>query len=357
MNQSFHSNNLTLATLFLSLALSTISAAEAQEADQKKIYDTLTIYWENDAFAGTDRDYTNGSKITWSTPFLIDKTESHLPEWSYYFINKVPFVNDPESSRAVSVSIGQNIYTPEDVWQTSLVVDDRPYAGYLYSATGFHSRTSNRKNSWEFQLGIVGPLSFAEETQTWSHDLLGSKRTEGWDNQLSNEISLEAIYESQWMLLNSDHSRGYSYDLIPHMGFRMGNVATYLNAGAEVRFGLNLPGNFGSCPIRAGCATNSAFNSTFNDAPLSNRDTWFTGWYLFFAVDGRAVLHDIFLDGNTFKDSHSVKREVWVADLMTGIAFDFGNVRTTYSYIFRTKQFKEDDNNQIFGSLNISLAY
>lgn len=253
----------------------------------------------------------------------------------------------------MSLSIGQHIFTPEDVWQETLVVDDRPYAGYLYSSTGFHSKTSNRKNTWEFQLGIVGPLSFAEETQTWSHDLLGAKRAKGWDNQLSNEITLEAICESQWLLLNSDHSRGSRYDLIPHMGFRIGNVTTYLNAGAEVRFGFNLPGNFGSCPIRAGCATNSAFNGMSR----SDRGTWYKGWHLFFAVDGRAVLHDIFLDGNTFKDSHSVKREVWVADLMTGISFDFGNVSTTYSYVFRTKQFESDEHNQIFGSLTISWIY
>jgi hypothetical protein len=354
MNQSIHSNNSTLATLFFFLILSTITTAEAQETDEKKIYDTLTIYWENDTFAaGTDRDYTNGFKITWSTPFSIDKTESYLPDWGYYFINKLPFVNDLETSRAVSVSIGQNIYTPEDRSQAALIEEDRPYAGYLYYATGFHSRTNNRKNSWEFQLGIVGPLSFAEKTQIWTHDLLGSRRSEGWGNQLNNEIALEAIYESQWLFFNSGKSRGYDYDLIPHMGFRMGNVTTYINAGAELRFGLNLPGNFGSCPIRAGCATNSSFSGT----PHSNRGTGFTGWHLFFAVDGRAVLHDIFLDGNTFEDSHSVKREVWVADLMTGIAFDFGNVRTTYSYVFRTKQFEAGEDKQIFGSLNLSWTY
>ena len=347
------SNNFILATLFLSLFLSTSAPAEAQETAKKKTYDTLSIYWENDAFAGTDRDYSNGFKIIWSTPYATDKTESHLPDWSYYFINKLPFVNDPETNRAVSKSIGQNVYTPEDVLQTTLIVDDRPYAGYLYYSTAFHSRTSTRKDSWEFQLGVVGPLSFAEETQNFIHDLIGSKRSEGWDNQLSNEIALEAICESQWLFFNSGKSRGYDYDLIPHMGFRLGNVTTYINAGAEVRFGLNLPGNFGSCPIRAGCAT----NSSFNDAPRSNSNTGLTGWHLFFAVDGRAVFHDIFLDGNTFKDSHSVKREVWVADLMTGIAFDFGNVRTTYSYVLRTKQFETDENKHVFGSLSLSWTY
>jgi len=37
--------------------------------------------------------------------------------------------------------------------------------------------------------------------------------------------------------------------------------------------------------------------------------------YLFAFVDGRAVGRDIFLDGNTFTDSHSVTRKTFVGDL------------------------------------------
>jgi hypothetical protein len=45
------------------------------------------------------------------------------------------------------------------------------------------------------------------------------------------------------------------------------------------------------------------------------------GLYIIGAVDNRIVLRDIFLDGNTFADSHSVKKELHVADLTAGIAF------------------------------------
>ncbi len=324
-----------------------------ETANEAKIFDTFTFYWENDAFAQTDRDYSNGLKFTWSTPYDIDQDKGHLPDWSYPLINRLPFVNDLSNHRAVSFSIGQMIFTPEDTSLTTLVIDDRPYAGYLYLASGFHNRTANQKNSWELQFGIVGPLAFGEETQNFTHDLIGSKKAEGWDHQLGNEIAIEIICESQWRLLSPATRGGFNYDLIPHMGFRIGNIQIYANAGAEIRYGWNLPRDFGSCPIRAGCATNSAFTTT----PPANFSSGLNGWHIFAAVDGRAIAHDIFLDGNSFRDSHSVDREVFVADLMTGLVVDFGNLRTTYSYVLRTKQFATDRHDHLFGSLTFSWTY
>lgn len=339
--------------IFISPLESSASHELTADDNSEKIFDTFTIYWENDAFAGTDRKYSNGFKLTWSTPYDINNGDTHLPGWSYRLINSLPFVNDPGTHRAVSLSLGQMIFTPEDTSSNNLIVDDRPYAGYLYLASGYHNRTSIRKNSWEFQFGIVGPLAFGEETQNFTHDLLSGSRAEGWDNQLGNEIALEIICESQWRLSPFEPLGIFSYDLIPHMGFRVGNIQIYANAGAEIRYGWNLPPNFGSCPIRAGCATNSAFIET-----SKNASGWsISGWHLFAAVDGRVVAHDIFLDGNTFRDSHKVDRKIFVGDLMAGLAMDFGKVRTTYSYVLRTKQFSAEENNHLFGSLNLSWNF
>ncbi len=325
---------------------------EAKEEDTT--FDTFTLYWENDSFAGTDRDYSNGIKLTWSTPYdITDTGKDHLPDWSHPLINNLPFVNDPSSHRAVSISVGQMLFTPADTDQTDLVIDDRPYAGFLYLASGFHNQIGNRKNSWELQLGLVGPLALGEETQDVVHGLLGANKAAGWDHQLKNEIGLEIIGESKWRLSPSGNRRGLNYDLIPHMGFRVGNIQANINAGAEIRYGWKLPRDFGSCPIRAGCSSNSAFN----DTPAVIPGRVLTGWHIFAAVDGRAVAHDIFLDGNTFRDSHSVDREVLVGDLMVGLAMNFGSIRTTYSYVIRSKQFETEDKNHIFGSLTVSWAY
>ena len=42
------------------------------------------------------------------------------------------------------------------------------------------------------------------------------------------------------------------------------------------------------------------------------------GWYLFGGVEGRAVAHNLFLDGNTFAKSLSVQKKTFVADFQGG---------------------------------------
>lgn len=342
---------LSMMTLPL-LASASPLLAPAAEQDDAKIYDTFTIYWENDAFAGTDRDYTNGLRFTWSTPYHLDPDGSRLPDWSRPWFKKLPGGN-PGEGRSVSLSFGHSIYTPLNTKNSELDVNDRPYGGYSYLAASFHSRSPEVKTSWEFQVGIVGPLSFAEEVQNWSHDLLGASRSEGWDHQLKNEPALEVICERHWLLAHADDELGLSFDAIPHLGGRLGNVSTYINLGGELRWGWQLPHNFGTCPIRAGCESNSVFS---DDSPRPPRPG-LTSWHIFAAVDGRAVFHDIFLDGNTFADSHSVKREFLVADFMTGVALQYGITRMTYSYVFRTKEFEAQKARQLFGALSFSWTY
>ncbi len=317
-------------------------------------FDTYTIYIENDSFAQTDRDYTNGVKLTWSTPFQFDTKKLNLPDWSYPIINRLPFVNDSAKYRAVSFSLGQNIYTPNDLERQDLIEEDRPYAGILYVAVGFHSRQGRRKDSWEFSVGIVGPHSYAEQAQNTVHRWIGSTPVKGWDNQLKDELALEVVCESQWRLIESNSSRKFGYDLIPHLGVRLGNVQIYTNGGAEFRVGWNLANDFGTCPIRAGCEINSACRFDADNPSLGWRKK---GIHLFFAVDSRLMLRDIFLDGNTFKDSHSVDKENFVADLMAGIGFIFGRFKASYAYVYRTKQFKQQEKEQVFGTLTLSYSY
>jgi len=323
------------------------------EEKKNKTFDTFTLYWENDLFADTDRDYTNGFKLTWSTPFLTNREESRLPGWSYPILNRLPFVNDPTSSRAISISLGQNIFTAENTDTKELLVSQRPYAGYLYLAFGFHSQKGKRKDTWEIALGVVGPNSLAEKTQNEVHDITGSDRVEGWDNQLENEPTLEVICESKWRLFDAELGRGFRYDVIPHLGGGVGNVAIYANAGAEFRFGWNLPENFGSCPIRPGCETRAAHGMPTD----SNYNPSRIGAHLFTAVNGMGVLHNIFLDGNTFRDSHDVDKKNFVGDLMAGFVISYHRYKFSYSYVYRTKEFKTQDDPQIFGSVQFSFSF
>ena len=42
-------------------------------------------------------------------------------------------------------------------------------------------------NTKELTLGVIGPASFARQTQNFAHDRFDVYRAQGWNNQLSNE--------------------------------------------------------------------------------------------------------------------------------------------------------------------------
>jgi lipid A 3-O-deacylase len=338
-----------LTSIIISTAVLLLLVVSPSAAEVGKTFDTFTVYWENDFVAGTDRDYTNGLKFTWSTPYKIDEIPAHWPRWSHGVINSLPFVSDPDAQRALSVSLGQNIYTPYDITRSGVIADDRPYAGITYLAIGFHGIKGNHRMNWEIDMGMIGPLSFAEKTQTSIHRIIGSQQAQGWSHQLHNELGLEVIGESQWRAIHGENTRGINYDLISHLGGRIGNVQIYANTGAEARVGWNLPNDFGSCPIRPGCETNSGDIERKTDGRL--------GVHLFTAIDGRVVIRDIFLDGNTWGSSQSVDKELFVADMMAGFALEYGKFKLRYSYVLRTKQFKTQQREQIFGTLSLSWIY
>jgi hypothetical protein len=323
--------------------------AETAEASDRAIFDTTTLYWENDIFSGTDRDYTNGLKLTWSTPFLEDSNASKLPTWAYSLLEHIPFAYDPEADHALSVTLGQNIYTPEDTGRFDLIEDDRPYAGHVYLGTGIHTRSATKKQTWELNLGIIGPASRADDIQKWLHEKTGSDPANGWDNQLENEPTIDIIFETKWKPLHWHATETAAFELITHLGGRIGNVAVYANTGFEVRFGWNLPNNYGVCTIRGGCEMNSAYNGA--------SDHFKNSLQFFSSVEARAVAHDIFLDGNTIADSHNVEKEPLVGDWIVGFAFNIGSFTSSYSYIFQTRQFEGQTNSPDYGAISLSISY
>ena len=93
---------------------------------------TVNLYVENDLFSETDQDYTSGIRMSWVSPDLADYIESdELPSWVKSINKRLTFFHRSHEGlqRNVIVSVGQQIYTPQDLNRTDLIEDDRPYAG------------------------------------------------------------------------------------------------------------------------------------------------------------------------------------------------------------------------------------
>jgi hypothetical protein len=311
----------------------------------------LSIYIENDLFAGTDEHYTNGVKISYLSGDLETWGQKG---WRRSMVEMLPFVNREGGQKNFGLAIGQNIYTPQNTAAAVPDPNDRPYAGWTYLELSFVSRTEKVMDTLSFQFGMVGPNSYAEETQTQVHEWIHVAVPQGWDYQLQNEFGVNVVYERRWRLYGRAFNRVLGADLVPHLGASLGNVQTYANTGGTVRFGFNLPSDFGVSLIRPGGTAPTPLDDT--DPRVSPYRNW--SFFVFGSVDGRAVARDIFLDGNTWEDSPSVDKEPFVADLSYGIGLIAGKWQLTFAQTYRTREFKtQKEYYNIYGSLTLSRAF
>ncbi len=335
------------------LILLLANACVAGETAENRSW-TVSLLFENDLFGDSDEQYTNGLKISWISPDLNAYGDSErVPDWLLRLAETLPFINEPGLQRNVTLAVGQKIYTPEDIQQADLIGNDRPYAGWFYISSAFHNKSLYRLDTMEIQLGVIGPPSFAEQTQNLVHKLRGIPTAKGWHNQLDTEPGVALIFERKWRLLQTRNPIGFGYDVITHSGAAAGNVFLYANAGLEARVGWNLPADFGLSLIRPGGDASAPIDSS--DPRLASARRY--GAHLFAAVTGRLVGHDIFLDGNTFDKSHKIDKEILVGDFIIGASLLIRDVKLSYAQVFRSREFEGQGKHHNFGSLTVSWTF
>ena len=335
---------------------------------------TLNLFLENDLFSETDQNYTSGIRLSWVSPDIADYVETdQLPGWvkrinrRLRFFHRIhqrgdsltaseaapetaPATMSNELERNVTLSLGQVLYTPTDPTRTDLIEDDRPYGGWLFLGLGYQTRSNRQLDTLEVRLGVVGPAARGKEAQDLAHDLLGFDEFQGWDNQLRNEPGVVAVWEHKRKRRRTNPNTRFGMDMIAHGGLALGNVRAHLNMGAEFRLGWALPDDFGTSAIRPG-GDNSTPNAAWH---LTRERKW--GLHVFAGFDVRLVGRDIFLDGNTFKKSHSVTRETFVVDAAVGLSAIYGGVKISYAHIFRSREFARQDHSHAYGSLAFSMT-
>jgi lipid A 3-O-deacylase len=322
------------------LAISAVlaSPASAQSTKPLDTKGTYALVIENDVFTGADQHYTNGIQASWLSG-------EDVPNWIRRLGDVMPMFAD-DSRRRYGLVLGHAIFTPENTETSVPILNDRPYAAWLYGGVGLTAETEHRLDRLILSLGIVGPGAGGEFVQNEFHNLIGVDEARGWSNQIRNEPTVNLFYERQWRWRAETGKGGFGVDAQPHLGAALGNVYTYGAAGLTLRVGPDLPMDWGVPRVRPALP-----GSTY----LEPRSGF--GWYLFAGVEGRAVARDIFLDGNTWKDSQSVDKKPLVADLNAGLAVTVDAIRLAYTLIYRTKEFEGQDDPSIFASISLSFLW
>jgi lipid A 3-O-deacylase len=285
-----------------------------------------------------------------------------LPDgWARLVTIPTFFGEDPVTSvtRRVGITIGQNLYTPQDLTTSQPIFNDRPYAAWLYSSFALQSTYKRadpttgkaepvRLDTLQVDVGVVGPAAGGAFVQNNFHTLIGDPISYGWANQLHNEPTLGLTFERRWRASPGvlfENSK-LEYDIIPRMGAVVGNVATYASTGATVRVGKDLHSDFGPARGHPALPGSEAFiGEGF-------------GWYMFAGLNGEAVARNIFLDGNTDgNDIVHVTHRPFVGEASAGVTLLFRGMRISYTQILRTPEFFERDRFDFFGSIAVAFRY
>lgn len=352
------------AQALLALALSYVGAACVAAAAAERPHRTLALQWDNDSFfSDNDLHYTNGLGLSYLW----------VPDPDSAALERVTGALRPVVPGAVwrfGVAIGQSMFTPDDIARTDIIFDDQPYAGWTYLGFAVVSHSDRSRGpvagdleSFELILGVAGPPALAGDLQIAWHEFMEITRPRGWDHQLGIEPGLVLAYTRQWRFCTdidgvdcrTDESGAASVDWIPYLGGALGNVYTYLAAGATVRLGKGLRSDFNHSRIRPGLPAWSF------GTPADGFN-----WHVFFSAEGRLVGRNIFLDGNTFRDSHSVSRRAVVGDFEAGFTMSWdialpGNdvlpISMTYRHLIRTPEFYGQRGIDNIDSLNIAVSF
>lgn len=345
----------TVSACFFVLLLLLALPVEAAEGQKKQTFaealrksgisgddSFFTFNIENDTFGGaSDRYYTSGVRLSY---FDVSKEPPAIARLIDYLVPSF----EVDDQTAVYYSLGQNLYTPEDIARSVPDPSDRPYAGFLYGAFGLTNVTKNHIDDVEMTLGVVGPVALGKQTQKIVHDIVGAQDPKGWEYQLKNEPAAMLSWQRRWPEAYATDFGPFYFRASPHVNATVGNVYTYGATGLTLQL-MPERHKWQSQPLRVRPAIPGTGAFFIPEGELS--------WSVFAGVEGRAVARDIFLDGNTFENSPSVDKELFVADANVGFSLSHGRARTSYTLNWRSKTFKAQNEQAIFGAITLSYRF
>ncbi|MBL4748288.1 MAG: lipid A deacylase LpxR family protein, partial [Magnetovibrio sp.] len=321
--------------------------------------DAVLLQIDNDKVVDTDRHYTNGMRFAYTpTPPPQSKpTKFHTAGLWVANLTQFKATDDLQTGWAV----GQEMYTPENVDTTTPDPQDRPYAGWTYLGITTQNTSSadtgdsisflggyDLQDTFELDIGIIGPKSKAAQLQNAVHRLINVSVSRGWRSQVGHEIG---ILSTRILKLRTKSKKlyGLQRDAIAHSTIHLGNVKTAISGGVTFRLGENLKEDFG--PVYG----------TFS-LPHQAPKAW--TWSTFAGFEARAVVRDIFLDGNTFKKSPDVKKNPFVLESRLGITthvpFDNASitaVRLSLTMVHRTREYQTQGKADRYGSLQATVNF
>lgn len=311
----------------------------------------LQLQFSNDVFFSSDEHFTNVFSLFWQPKLVNGWEETYLPERLANIASELPLLNTPGTEKRLGFALIHLIATPEDLLAEQLLQDDLPYAGFLGGLIQLSSANDREINIVQLTIGVVGRSSLGKSIQKEAHRLIGTDVPQGWSHQLKDEAILNLdIYHGEKILNRYDTGFfGAQLDLDWRLGAGAGNLLSYGAVGLGMRFGWNLISGWELPP-----AENRTVANNFHDYRHAPKYSF----YFYGILEGLAVAHSIFLDGNTLRDSHSVDGLPIQSKLSYGFVLKASRWLIRVSFISGTKIFRSSEKNlEQTGIIDIGFVF
>lgn len=312
---------------------------------------TLSFYLDNDMFAGTDENYTNGARLSWVSADLDQNRSPNLQRFLSDLSAPLRWHHDEEMFYSAGVSLTQVMFTPSDKESYDPPPGQRPYAGWTGLGFSTHAKSESALDSFELSLGVTGQWSFAENTQDFIHSVKGAPKANGWDEQIPTEVTVNLHYTHRELLFNlGSYTDPWRFEAIGNYGADLGNYLTQGRVGGDLRLGYHLPPQYISTAVDVNGYTHQLFGSS-----RQQQGNW--SFFVGCGAEGRLVGYNVTLDGTMFSDSPSVDKRPLVGEVYGSLGMRWKNWTLSYRQSQRTEEFEGQGDPQSFGSIAVSVSF
>ncbi|MEM6264396.1 MAG: lipid A deacylase LpxR family protein [Bacteroidota bacterium] len=293
----------------------------------------VRAYYDNDAFVGTNRFYTQGARL-----------EVITPSFSRLYLSKLLLLRIGRRSRTYyGLSLNHKAFTPEVfVPDTSVLPEilpgDRPFASTL--SVGHFLISNDRGNrlrlTTEFEVGVLGPWALGRYL---TGDFEG---TRAWDTQIRPDILLGYSAQLEKGFVDAD-----GFDFIAYGRANLNTVYPHIAAGGQIRVGLLNP-----------------YFHAVDFMPRSahgGRDIRNLQLYLFFKGEARFIGYDATLQGGLINRSSpytlsgsDLNRVIAVTE--SGLKVIYKNVGAGFSLFLVTPEFEGAESHS-YGQVSLLFAF
>ncbi len=229
---------------------------------------SLELKISNDKFVLQDRYYTNGFHLTY---------KQYLPK--FLGVNTTA-----DEKLQLNVTLGNETYTPSNLYAFDTAEFDRPYAGWLFGAVELAKIKTKTALFLRLEVGVTGEESLSGALQTGFHDLVGIESNPTWFQEIAFKwlVNLKASKVHAFKL-------GESARLQNRVQGSLGSKDTYLANEVSLVFGkFNALQNSYSLGALAGGSRHELFgvlaasytyvflNTLIEGSPFNDRDVFTT---------------------------------------------------------------------------------